>query len=250
MNAVLEVADLGVHFGAFRALHGISLTVNHGDRVAIIGPNGAGKTTLFNALDGTLRPSHGRVRLLGRDVTSLSVVKRARLGLARTYQITNLFARLTVLENVSLAVADQGVRRRLSVTRRLVNRPATAREAEDLLRQWGLWQVRNSTVADLAYGQQRTIEIVMGLACSPQILLLDEPMAGLTRRDTVLLAEVVSALPRDVTVVMIEHDLDAAFALADEVKVFADGTLLDSGPPNEIRRSAAVMEAYFGKEAP
>lgn len=246
-SPALSVEGVGVSFRGLAALSDVSLAVNEGERRALIGPNGAGKTTLFNVIDGHIKPSTGRVSVLGKDVARLSIHRRVRRGLGRTYQITNLLTELSVLENVMIAVAA-----RTSVVRRQfwwpLARVADVRgRAEELLRTWELWSARNSSVAELAYGQQRVLEIVMALAGDPKVLLLDEPTAGLSRRDADILADVVDALPASLALLVIEHDMDIAFKLCNAVTVLADGKVLEEGTATEIRQSRAVIETYLGE---
>lgn len=243
----LAVESVSVHFRGLAALSEVSLSIDTGQRRALIGPNGAGKTTLFNVLDGNIKPTSGTVSLFGRDTARLSTFQRARGGLARTYQITNLLSELSVRENVMIAaVAELGaVRNRfwwpLSKTAGLSER------TEELLRTWELWRVRDSTVSQLAYGQQRVLEIVMALASDPKVLLLDEPTAGLSRRDAETLADVADELPSTLALLVIEHDMDIAFRLCDTVTVLAGGQILAEGPPEAIRSSRAVIETYLGE---
>ena len=243
----IVVEGVGVHFRGLAALDDVSLVVDTGQRCALIGPNGAGKTTLFNVLDGHIKPTAGRVTMFGQDVARLSTHQRARSGLARTYQITNLLAELSVRENVMLAVAASRRRTRGQFWWPLSKVPGVAARTEDLLRTWELWSVRGSTVSQLAYGQQRVLEIVMALASEPRVLLLDEPTAGLSRRDAEILADVADALPQSLALLVIEHDMDIAFRLCQTVTVLADGQILEEGTPAQIRRSPAVIETYLGR---
>ena len=242
----IAVHGIGVQFRGLNALTDVSLTVDTGQRRALIGPNGAGKTTLFNVLDGHIRPSTGYVEMFGQPMARLAPHQRARRGLARTYQVTNLFAELTVRENVLLAIAAVRPGARVRFWWPLSRVPGVAARAEELLRTWELWSVRDSVVAELAYGQQRVLEIVMALASEPRVLLLDEPTAGLSRRDAEILAEVADALPTSLALLVIEHDMDIAFRLCGEVTVLANGSILEEGTPDQIRRSPAVIETYLG----
>ena len=249
MSAAPAIAarDIKVHFGGLKVLEGIDLTVDTGERRALIGPNGAGTTTLFNVLDGHIKPTAGSVEVFGESVGTLKPHQRARKGLARTYQITNLFADLTVRDNVHLALAAvRGVDRN-KFWSPLTSIPGVKARAEELLRTWELWDRRSTTVAELAYGQQRVLEIVMALASNPKVLLLDEPTAGLSRRDADILAQVVDALPTDLALLVIEHDMDIAFRLCGQVTVLAAGAILEEGSPAQIRKSRAVIETYLGE---
>ncbi len=245
MTGALAVEGLTKDFGGLRAVDHLTLTVAPGERRAIIGPNGAGKTTFFNILTGLLLPSAGRITLLGRDVTRLLPHRRARLGLARTFQITTLFPHLTVLESVLLAVqASDRVRFTL-------HRPVTAYRhlfdrAETLLGEWGLLDRRAVVTRHLSYGEQRQVEIVLAVAGTPTVLLLDEPTAGLSPAETASVATMIRHLPREITILLIEHDMDVAFDLADRVTVLFQGRILAQGTTEEIRTNPAVREIYLG----
>jgi branched-chain amino acid transport system ATP-binding protein len=246
-ETAIEVEDVRVNFRGVKALDGVTLSVPAGQRRALIGPNGAGKTTLFNVLSGVIRPSAGRVSLLGEDMRRTSVQARARKGLARTFQITNLLTDLSVRENVLLAVAGVKPSVRRTFWRPLVTVPEMGERANELLRRWELWPARDHVVSELAYGQQRVLEIVMALASDPAVLLLDEPTAGLSKRDAAILTDVAAALPRSLTLLVIEHDMDVAFTLGEVVTVLADGKVLAEGPPDVIRSSPVVIETYLGE---
>ncbi len=243
----IEVVDLHVHFRGVAALGGVSLSVAQGERRALIGPNGAGKTTLFNVLDGHIAPSSGRIELFGREVKRQSTHARSRSGLSRTYQITNLLNELTVRENVLLAVAAAKRSNRATFWRPLDGLPGVAERTEELLRQWELWSVRERPVSQLAYGQQRVLEIVLALSSDPEILLLDEPTAGLSQREAEMLTDVAAALPASLALLVIEHDMDVAFRLGEIVTVLATGKVLAEGPPEQIRSSPLVIETYLGE---
>ena len=244
----LETRGLTKTFGGLRAVDDVSVSLPAGQRRAIIGPNGAGKTTLFNLVAGQLRPTHGTVRLFGEDVTALAPPRRARTGLARTFQITNLMADLSVHENALLAVAAQRPRTRWTFWRPLSRIGAVAEPAERLLRTWELWGARDRRVSELAYGQQRVLEIVLALAAEPRLLLLDEPTAGLSRPDAERTVEVARGLPPALTLVIIEHDMDVAFRLGDVVQVMVDGAVLATGEPDEVQRDPEVIAAYLGAQ--
>jgi branched-chain amino acid transport system ATP-binding protein len=245
--SALAVVGLAHDFGGLRALDRVSLEVADGERRVILGPNGAGKTTLFNIVTGLLRPTAGQVWLLGRDVTRLGPHRRARLGLGRTFQITTLFPRLSVEESVRLAVqaADPA--------RRVLHRPATAyprlfEGAARLLGEWGLLDRRHVATAQLSYGEQRQVELILALAARPRVLLLDEPTAGLSPAETAAVAAMIRRFPRDVTILMIEHDMDVALGLADRVTALHYGRVLAEGTPEAIRRDARVAEIYLGRD--
>ncbi len=242
----VETVALGRSFGGVRAVHDVSLSVPVGETRAVIGPNGAGKTTLFNLLSGHLEPSTGRIRLFGEDVTDRPAHRRSREGVSRTFQLSNLFADLTVLDNVRLAVAgnDPGARRRFWQPLRTL--PRVDDRAREVVATFGLESVATTVVADLAYGQQRVLEIAMALAGEPRVLLLDEPTAGVSRREADAITGIVAGLPADLTVLVVEHDMEVAFALADRVTVMVDGAELVTATPAEVRRDPAVITAYLG----
>ena len=241
----LGVAGLTHDFGGLRALDGLSLAVPVGERRVLLGPNGAGKTTLFNAITGLLAPTAGRIRLFEEDVTTLAPHRRARLGLGRTFQVTTLFLRLTVLESILLAV--QGAdRARFSLLRPRTAYRRLADESERLLDEWSLAEYRDVATRELSYGQQRQLELVLALAGRPRVLLLDEPTAGLAGPETAAVVRMIERFPRDVTVLLIEHDMDVALALADRVTVLHQGRVVAEGTRAEIQADARVAELYLG----
>ena len=242
----LGVDDLAHQFGGLRALGGVSLQVAVGERLVILGPNGAGKTTLFNLVTGLLRPTAGRIRLFDEDVTALAPYRRARLGLGRTFQITTLFPRLTVLDNVLLAVQGADAAR-FTLHRPLESFPRIYARAESLLATWGLTDRRDVPAQRLSYGEQRQVELLLALAGSPRVLLLDEPTAGLSPAETASVAAMVRRFPRDLTLLLIEHDMDVALDLADRVVVLHHGRVLAEGDRDQIRRDARVAEIYLGE---
>jgi len=241
----LRLAGLGKRFGGLQALHDIDLQLRLGERRAIIGPNGAGKTTLFNVITGILPASTGRVLLFGRDVTGWPSQRRTALGMVRTFQITSLFPRLTVLNNVLLALT--GVRpikfvgwRFLSSYRELYDR------AYAQLDSTGFLDRREVQVRHLSHGEQRQLEIVLGLASDPKILLLDEPAAGLSSGESQAMARFLGQLDRNLTILLIEHDMDVVFDVADQVTVLHFGETLATGAPEDIRHNERVREIYLG----
>jgi branched-chain amino acid transport system ATP-binding protein len=243
----LAVDNISKNFGGVAALSGVSLDVARGERRILLGPNGAGKTTLFHTISGNIMPSAGRIALFGHDITRLRPDRRARLGLARTFQITNLFPRLTVLDSVLLALdgAEGG-------GLHLFRPPADSRRLDEragqLLAQWGLADTAHRVVRTLSYGEQRLIEIALALAANPQVLLLDEPTAGLSPAETRRVVSMVQQLPRDMTIVMIEHDMDVAFELADNIAVMHQGRLIAEGDEAAIRANQQVTEIYLGAD--
>ena len=247
MTVLLAVEAVTKNFGGVAALAGVSLDVNAGERRVLLGPNGAGKTTLFHTISGNVMPSSGRVTLFGRDITRLRPDRRARLGLARTFQITNLFPSLTVLDSVLLAIGGaNGLR--FQLLRPMSSYRGMYAQAHALLDQWGLVGNANRIVRNLSYGEQRQLELVLALAGQPRLLLLDEPTAGLSPAETARVVEMVQALPRDITLVMIEHDMDVAFELADRIAVMHQGRLIAEGDEAAIRANAEATEIYLGKE--
>jgi branched-chain amino acid transport system ATP-binding protein len=215
----------------------------HAARHALIGPNGAGKTTLFRLVTGTLRPDSGTVTLGGRDVTHLSEVRRCRLGMSQTLQHPRPFASMTAAEAVVLAVQRHGHGPVVPWPRR---RPAVRARADELLVRVGLAGRGDVGVPQLAHGERKQLEVALALACRPSLLLLDEPAAGMSAAERARLVALLADLPREVTVLFVEHDLDVVFALADAVTVLHLGEVLLSGSPHEVRASAAVREAYLG----
>jgi branched-chain amino acid transport system ATP-binding protein len=245
MPAVLETIDLEKHFGGIAAVNGISLKIEKGARHALIGPNGAGKTTVINLLTGVLRPSAGRILLEGEDITSLEAYKRVRRGLARTFQINQLFLDLTPLETVGLAISERmgaGARWRLVGTR-----PQVVEEIVEILGRFHLTDVMHERTGNLPYGKQRLLEIALAIACRPHVLLLDEPAAGVPDDERHEILATVAALPSDVTVLLIEHDMDIVFSFADRISVLVNGALFVDGPPEEVARDPRVKAVYLGE---
>ena len=240
----LRLQGVGRRFGALQAVRDVDLEVPHGERRAILGPNGAGKTTLFNVVAGDYLPTSGRVILFGEDVTRLPANLRTRRGLGRTYQNSLLFAGLSVVDNLYLAV--RGVRpRRLSALRPRADDPHRARAAA-LAEQIGLASVAATPVRKLAHGQLRQLELGMALAGDPRLLLLDEPAAGLSPGERQALIRLLAGLPRSITVMLIEHDMDVALAAADRVTVMHNGRVIAEGTPAEIEANQMVHDIYLG----
>jgi len=246
VSYALQTRNLVKKFGGFVATNDVTLNVAAGARHALIGPNGAGKTTLINLLTGFLEPTSGSVILKGEEVTRTSQHQRVKLGLARTFQINRLFADLTVLESVTLAVCErQGIGARFW---RPVGAHAQAiDEAAALLAQLRLLDVAHEQTRNLAYGKQRLIEIALALAARPSVLLLDEPAAGVPTGESRELFETIAQLPREVTIVLIEHDMDLVFRFADRISVLVSGAVLTEGPPAEIAVDPRVRQVYLGE---
>jgi branched-chain amino acid transport system ATP-binding protein len=248
MNAqvpALELKDLSKAFGGLRAVRGISLKIMPGDRKAIIGPNGAGKTTLFNLISGIFPATSGRVLLFGRDVTSWPSHRRARLGMARTFQVTSLFPKLTVLDNVLLAIKGRRASK-FVMWRFLSSYRDVYDKAHGLLERAAFIDRKDIEVRYLSHGEQRQLEIVLALAGDPEILLLDEPAAGLSSGESAEMAAFLQKLDRKLAILLIEHDMDIVFDVADEISVLHFGEVLESGPAERIRSSAKVQEIYLG----
>ncbi|MSQ18213.1 MAG: ABC transporter ATP-binding protein [Betaproteobacteria bacterium] len=244
---VLTVEKLARSFGGVQAVKDVSLSVSTGQLRAVIGPNGAGKSTLFNLLTGLMPPSAGRIVFQGKDVTGLPAHTLCRLGLGRTFQINSIFVNATVLENVQLAL--------LSHHRKIWNMSATAgklyvREAEELLAMLDLVGKAGKLGSTLSYGDRRRLEVVLALACEPQLLLLDEPTAGMSLPDKPGMVALIRKIAREkgVTTILVEHDMDMVFAVADQITVMHQGSVVAEGTPQEIRANARVQEIYLGEE--
>ena len=245
MAALLEVQNLSVHFGGLAAVDNVSFTIEQGERLVMIGPNGAGKTTLFNLLNGQLKPSSGKVLFKGKDITHKPVYARTQLGMARSFQITSLFPNETVLTNVRIAL--QGVRAgRYRVWGAFMGDKALREEAQQLLETIDLWDKRDETVASLAYGEQRKIEMGLSLASGPDLLMLDEPSCGLTPTESADITERIRALGRKITVLMIAHDMDLVFGVAERIILLHFGAVSAEGTPDEIRANQTVKDIYMG----
>jgi branched-chain amino acid transport system ATP-binding protein len=241
--SVLRCRALGRSFGALKAVAEVDLVVEPGARHALIGPNGAGKSTLFKLVTGTMRPDTGHVELAGRNVTTLSEVKRSRLGMSQTMQHSSLFASMTAQETVELAVQRHEKGSIAFLPRR---QPVVRERAGTLLAEVGLARRRDVLVPTLSHGERKQLEVALALACRPSLLLLDEPAAGMSAAERGRLVELLGGLPSEITVLFVEHDLDLVFALADAVTVLHLGRVLMSGTPAQVRASDAVREAYLG----
>ncbi|MCK9381419.1 MAG: ABC transporter ATP-binding protein [Sulfuritalea sp.] len=246
MSAVLETRDLSKQFGGFIACNNVSLSIEAGARHALIGPNGAGKTTLINLLTGFLEPSAGDVFLKGDNVTHLAQHQRVKRGLVRTFQINQLFAEMTVLESVTLSVCER-LGLGWSWWKPVGAHTAAIDEAAELLATLHLLDVAHTQTRSLAYGRQRMIEIALALAAKPQVLLLDEPAAGVPTDESRELFATIARLPREVTIVLIEHDMDLVFRFADKISVLVGGALLTEDVPEVIAKDRRVREVYLGE---
>ncbi len=242
---VLELRGLCKSFGGLQATRNVTLRIMPGDRKAVIGPNGAGKTTLFNLITGIYPVTSGQVLLFGQDVTSWPSHKRTSLGMARTFQITHLFPKLSILDNVLLAI--QGLRKSKFVMWRFQSSYRDVYEkAYGLLDQAGFLDRKDTEVRNLSHGEQRQLEIVLGLASDPKILLLDEPAAGLSSGESVEMAKFLMKLDPALAILLIEHDMDVVFDVASEISVLHFGEILETGTPQQIHSSAKVQEIYLG----
>lgn len=248
MTDALNVTNVTKTFGGLKAVNNVTLTITDGERRAIIGPNGAGKTTLFNLIAGQLDVDHGQVVVFGTNVTRLAVHKRARLGVSRTFQLSTLFGELTVRQQIQLAVIghDKTLRTRL-FTPLAVHRHV-AEQVDQILATWDLTDVADTPSVALGYGTKRLIELVLATATKPRLLLLDEPTAGVDASDAKRIVDTISALPRDITVLLVEHDMKVAFHLADTVTVLTDGTELVTATPDVVARNQHVIDAYLGRQ--
>ena len=242
---VLELKGLSKSFGGLHAVRGVTFKIMPGERKAIIGPNGAGKTTLFNLITGIFPATSGQVLLFGQDVTAWPSHRRTALGMARTFQITSLFPKLTVLDNVLLAI--KGVRPSKFVMWRFLS---SYREVYDkalgLLERAGFLDRKDLEVRNLSHGEQRQLEIVLGLASDPKILLLDEPAAGLSSGESVEMTKFLMRLDPNLAILLIEHDMDVVFDLAHQISVLHFGEVLETGAPEQIKKSQKVQEIYLG----
>jgi branched-chain amino acid transport system ATP-binding protein len=245
-EVLLQIQDVGVHFGALKSVDQVSFTVNNGERIAILGPNGAGKTTLFNAISGMHPPTLGKIAFGGKDITKASPNHRADLGIARTFQITNLFFGLTVQENLLLAMrALRSIKFNMWGEGR--PRQNEFETIEHALEKCHLKDKRYLLVKEISYGEQRQLELAMSLTSSPKILLLDEPAAGLSPAERVVMSEVILGLPKSIAMILIEHDINLALSLVSRVICMYQGTILVQGNPEEIRNNQQVQDVYLGK---
>ena len=246
MPPVLETVGLIKRFGGITAASDVSLKIEKGARHALIGPNGAGKTTVINLLTGVLRPTAGQILLDGQDITNVEAYERVHLGIARTFQINQLFADLTPIETLGLAVSE-----RMGTGRqwwRLVGRKTDiVEEIVGLIEQFHLADVMYHRTAILPYGKQRLLEIALAIACRPRVLLLDEPAAGVPDAERHEILATIAGLPKDVTVLLIEHDMDVVFSFADRISVLVNGALFVEGEPDAVARDPRVKAVYLGE---
>lgn len=242
----LVIAGLGKRYGGVQAVDGISLELAPGERTGVIGPNGAGKTTLFKMIAGDVRPTAGTVEILGRDVTRMGAARRARLGVGRTFQVSNLFRDMSVLDNVRVAARGGTAKARVFWRTQGMTDDVTRRALEQL-EAVGLTARQDDTVADLSHGEQRQLEIAMALVGEPAILLLDEPAAGLSAVERTTLRGLIEDLPRTLPILLIEHDMTLALGLTDRVMCMENGRHVVTGTPDEVRENEKVKEIYLGR---
>lgn len=249
MASVLRTESLTKRYGALLVTDSVSLDIGEGELHAIIGPNGAGKTTLINQLSGELAPNSGRVWFKGADVSALPIHERARRGLLRSYQITSIFEDFSVLENATFAALGSRQHAFKFWMPMLADKKAR-KFAEEALAATGLAHRWDVAAGDLGYGERRQLELAMSLAAGPQFLLLDEPMAGMSVQESAAVIALLQRLKRRYTILLVEHDMDAVFALADRISVLVYGKILFTGTPEEIRNHPEVRAVYLGEEAP
>jgi branched-chain amino acid transport system ATP-binding protein len=245
--ALLEVNGLFKDFSGLKVLFGIDLKLEQGDRHAIIGPNGAGKSTLFNVITGKYAPSQGKITFNGHDISGLPPHKIARLGLARSFQVTNIFRAMTVFENIRNAVLSRNGKRH-SIFPPLVRMRAVSDETERILDQIGLLERKDELAGELAHGHQRALEIGMTIAMDPVLILLDEPTAGMSSKESRETVKLIEKVTEGKTLLIVEHDMDVVFSIANGITVIYYGQVLASGSPEAIRNDQAVKDAYLGEE--
>jgi branched-chain amino acid transport system ATP-binding protein len=243
----LRVEELSKNFGGVEALKDVTFAAETGERLAIIGPNGAGKTTLLNVLNGQHSANSGHIYFMGRDVTHLSVHKRAHLGMARAFQSSTLFPSMSVLNNLLLAIHGMRPSRR-HVFRSFKSYTEYGGEAERHLKSVNLWEKKDNMVSDLSHGEQKRLEIAMSLALEPKLLLLDEPSAGLTTRESADVAAILRNLGPTITILIVAHDMDLVFGIADQILVLHYGEVLCRGTPDDVQCNVKVREIYIGAE--
>ena len=247
VQPVLECLALTKRYGGLEAVKDIDLRVNPGERRAIIGPNGAGKTTFFRLISGEVEVTSGSIRIFGRDCTRMPPYKRTAIGLGRTFQVTNLFNTMTVMDNLVLAAI--GLKNlKYSVHRNITSYKEVYAHAQVVLESVGMWDKRDVVITGLSYGEQRQIEIALALVSDPKILLLDEPTAGLSPADSAMMARMIHNLDPSLTILIIEHNMDVAFQVADCITVLHQGSVFAEGCQSDISSNMQVQEIYFGSE--
>jgi branched-chain amino acid transport system ATP-binding protein len=244
---ILQAQGIGKSFGGFRALHDVSASFPRGALTSIIGPNGAGKSTFFNVLSGAFPPSSGRISFEGADITGIAQHKFARLGIAKSFQITTVFPEISTLENVR--VAAQALVSRFDIWRPRTRLVELVEQAGELLNTVGLWAHRDRQASSLAHGEQRALEIAMALASRPRLLLLDEPTAGMSPEETRSMMDLIVKLAAERTVILVEHKMKLVMGISDRLLVLHHGELLAEGTPDEIRHNETVKRVYLGQRA-
>jgi branched-chain amino acid transport system ATP-binding protein len=242
---ILEVERISQRFGSFRALNNVSVAFHPGKLTAIIGPNGAGKSTFFNVVSGAFAPSAGRIRFNGQDITGLDQHEYARIGIAKSFQITNVFRQLSAHENVRVAAQMRVARFSLFKPRDSFSELSD--KADALLARVGLTAARNKPAAELAHGQQRALEVAMALACDPKLLLMDEPTAGMSPEETSVMMDLITSLANERTVILVEHKMKLVMGICQRLIVLHHGELLAEGTPDDIRGNAEVKRVYLGQ---
>jgi len=243
---ILETKGIYHDFSGLKVLFDVNLEVEEGERHAIIGPNGAGKTTLFNVITGTYVPSKGQTFFKGNEITGFKPHQLARIGVGRSFQITSTFSKLTAFQNIRMGIlSKKGIR--FNLFRKVDKMQAITEETDELLRRINLHAERDVPADLLSYGKHRSLEVSMAMATNPELVMLDEPTAGMSRDETHHAVELIRRLTEGKTMVIIEHDMDVVFSLADRITVLHLGTILASGPPDEIRENQAVKDAYLGE---
>jgi branched-chain amino acid transport system ATP-binding protein len=247
--SILRTEGIRKHFGKFGALNGISLAVEKGEIRSIIGPNGAGKTTFFNVVTGNLKPTGGTVYLNEKNITGKSPHQISAYGISRSFQIVNIFHGLTVLENIALPVLNRR-KRNMALFSRPQLRDDIREECFNVLKKIGLEKKADAVAANLSHGDKKKLDIAIGLARSPSVLLLDEPTAGLNPEETQSIVDLIKefAVKETLTIVLIEHDMDAVFSLSDNITVFHQGTVIAEGKPDDVRQNELVIDAYLGED--
>ena len=242
---ILEVQSVSRYFGKFQALHNITASFQAGELTAIIGPNGAGKSTFFNVISGGITPSSGKVQFQGRDISALAQHDYARAGIAKSFQITNVFKHLSAHENVRVALQVQTSRYQILKARSTYT--DLIAHANALLERVGLADSRNKLAGDLAHGQQRSLEVAMALACEPKLLLMDEPTAGMSPQETVVMMDLIARMAAERTIILVEHKMKLVMGLCKRLLVLHHGELLAEGSPDDIRSNAEVKRVYLGQ---
>jgi branched-chain amino acid transport system ATP-binding protein len=247
MTAILKIENLKKDFSGLEVLFGISMEVFEGERHCIIGPNGSGKTTLFNIITGFYRPSGGKISLFDKNITGYSSHRIARLGLSRSFQIITIFPKMTVYENVRSAVVSRFLRH-FNLTSLLNRDGKIARETDRMMDLLALTEVRDVPASDLSYGKQRHLELALTMAREPAVVMLDEPTAGLNSEETRKAVQLIRQLTDGRTLLMVEHDMEVVFNLADRITVLDNGRILATGAPDQIREDERVKKAYLGRK--